>query len=219
MNDPASLKTLAARLAGLRQAMEAIMQGTTPDLGKWSGVNSFVRSYSDLARQYIALTDDRTIKVYDASKLKSSGSMVWPQQKSIFDTIYADTLMLLNVVTQTAAAPTGPLYNLFVSGFDKAWIGEPFQIELSRCVREYTAPNLTNRYGSLHANAIAELKRAPCIFAYEIGHKLPPKFGYIKEVVQRQGQVRIEYDLHQVEPFLTADDLERMTFELEYWQV
>jgi hypothetical protein len=31
--------------------------------------------------------------------------MVWPQQKSIFDMIYADTLMLLNVVTQTETVP------------------------------------------------------------------------------------------------------------------
>jgi hypothetical protein len=29
------------------------------------------------------------------------------------------------------------------------------------------------------------------------------------------GRVRIEYELHQVEPFLTADDLEQMTFELD----
>jgi hypothetical protein len=215
MSDQAPLKALAARVAGLRQAMEAVMLGTTPDYGKWSGVNSFVRSYCDLARQYIALTGDRTINVYDASKLKDWADMVWPQQKSIFDAIYADTLMLFNVVTQTAAAPTGPLYNLIVSGSDNEWTGKPFQIELSRCVREYTAPNLTNRYGSLDAKSIAELKRAPSIFAYEIGHKLPPKFGYIKEIVQRQGQVRIEYELHQVEPFLTADDLECMTFELD----
>jgi hypothetical protein len=76
-------------------------------------------------------------------------------------------------------------------------------------------PSLTSRYGSLDGASIAELKRAPCIFAYETGNKLPPKFGYIREIVQRQGQVRIEYELHQVEPFLTADDLEQMTFELD----
>ena len=47
------------------------------------------------------------------------------------------------------------------------------------------------------------------------GNKRPPKFGYIREIVQRQGQVRVEYELHKVEPFLTADDLEQMTFELD----
>jgi hypothetical protein len=99
MNDQASLKTIAARVAGLRQAMEAVMQGSTPDHGKWSGVNSFVRSYSDLAKQYIALTGDRKVNVYDVSKLKSAFDTVWPAQKSLFDAIYADTSMLFNVVT------------------------------------------------------------------------------------------------------------------------
>lgn len=215
MSDQMSLNAIAARVAGLRQAMEAVMQGSTPDHGKWSGVNSFVRSYCDLATQYVALTGDRTVKIYDTSKLKGPSDTVWPHQKSLFDTIYAETLMLFNVVTQIQVAPTGALYNLFVSGFDGEWAGGPFQIELSRCVREYTMPSLTSRYGSLDGASIAELKRAPCIFAYETGNKLPPKFGYIREIVQRQGQVRIEYELHQVEPFLTADDLEQMTFELD----
>ena len=33
--------------------------------------------------------------------------------------------------------------------------------------------------------------------------------------MQRQGQVRIEYALHAVAPFLTADDLAKLTFELD----
>lgn len=82
-------------------------------------------------------------------------------------------------------------------------------------MREYTVASLTDRYGNLDTNSIAELRRAPCIFAYEIGCKLPPKFGYLTDIVQRQGQVRIEYEVHDVEPFLVADDLERMTFELD----
>ena len=82
-------------------------------------------------------------------------------------------------------------------------------------MREYTDPNLTTRYGDLDGNSIAELKRAPCIFAYETGLQLPPKFGYIKEIVHRRAQVRIEYQLHRVEPFLTADDLGSMAFELD----
>jgi TIR domain len=215
MSDQASLQAIAARLAGLRQAMEAVMQGSTPDHGKWSGVNSFIRSYCDLAKQYVALTGDRTVKIYDTTKLKDASDLVWPSQKSLFDAIYAETVMLSSVAAQIQAAPSGPIYNLFVSGSDEEWMGKPFQIELSRCVREYTAPNITSRYGNLDDGSIAELKRGPCIFAYETGNKLAPKFGYIREIVQRQGQVRIEYELHKVEPFLTADDLEQMTFELD----
>ncbi len=141
--------------------------------------------------------------------------MVWPQQKSIFDQIYTDTIMLLNVVTQAEDVPVGPLYNLFVSGIEEDWTGDPFHLELSRCIREYTASRLTTRFGGLDATSILELKRAPCIFAYEIGLKKPPKFGYLKDIVQRQGQVRVEYELNNVDPFLDAGDLEQMTFELD----
>jgi hypothetical protein len=97
MSDQVSLKNLSARVDGLRQAMEAVMRGTSPDPGKWSAAPSYARTYSELARQYVAISGDMTIKVYDTSKLPSSGSMTWAHQKSLFDTLYADTLMLSNV--------------------------------------------------------------------------------------------------------------------------
>jgi TIR domain len=216
MNQPLSLKMLAAHVSGHRQAMEAVMHGVTPDHAKWTGVNSFVRAYSKFATQYATLTGDKSVNLYDASKLKNPFDTVWPAQKSMFDTIYADTLILSNLLSVTEVAPTGPLYNLFVSGFENEWAGEPFMIELSRSIREYTAPHLTNRYGDLSAAAIAELKRAPCIFAYEAGrHTQAPKFGYIREIANRQGQVRVEYELYAVDPFLTADDLTGLMFELD----
>jgi hypothetical protein len=215
MANQVSLRAIAARVAGLRQAMEAVMQGSTPDLGKWAGVNAFVRTYSELAAQYVAVTGDQAVKIYDTNKFKNPFDTVWPAQKSLFDAIYLDTLMLLNLVGQTEEAPTGPLYNLFVAGLNDAWLGAPFQTDLFRCIREYTSPNLTRQYGNFDAASITVLKRAPCIFAYETGLKLPPKFGYIREIVQRQAEVRVEYQIHPVEPFLTAGDLDSMTFELD----
>jgi TIR domain len=107
------------------------------------------------------------------------------------------------------------MYHLFVSGDDEDWQGNPWQIELSRCVREYTAEEITKAYGGLTPAQIDELRRYPCIFAYEAVHKLNPKFGLIRSVTVRQGQVRIEYELHQVSPFLTADQLETLAFELD----
>lgn len=62
------------------------------------------------------------------------------------------------------------MYNLFVSGNDEAWRGEPWQIEKLRCVREYTDDALTERFGNLDSRAVAALKRLPCIFAYEKGN-------------------------------------------------
>ena len=57
--------------------------------------------------------------------------------------------------------------------------------------------------------------RLPCLFAYETVHDLAPKFGLIRYIAVRQGRVRIEYDIIGVEPFVTADDLEELTFELD----
>jgi hypothetical protein len=87
------------------------------------------------------------------------------------------------------------MYNLFVSGNPEAWRGEPWQIELSRRVREYTGNAITERFGALDEAAVAELKRLPSIFAYEAVHKQDPKFGIIRDVAKRQGQVRIEYEI------------------------
>jgi hypothetical protein len=210
-----SLSALLAQVLAVRQAMETVINGSTPDHAKWSGVNSFVRRYNDLATQYHSSTGDTSIRLYDVSKLKNPFDMVWPEQKGIFDVVYMDILTLQNMLTRIEPMPSGPLYNLFVSGDEEAWLGQPFQIELSRCIREYTNANLTRQLGNLDSASIIELKRAPCIFAYEAGHKLSPKFGYIREIALRQGQVRVQYDIHKVDPFLTAEDLGKMMFELD----
>lgn len=107
------------------------------------------------------------------------------------------------------------MYNLFVSAMDDAWNGDPWVMDRSRCVREYTDDDIIERFGSLDADAIAELQKLPCIFAYEAYNKIDPKFGVIKDVTVRQKQVRVEYELMELENFLTADDLGKMEFELD----
>lgn len=107
------------------------------------------------------------------------------------------------------------MYNLFVTGNNDAWNGGPWQVEISRCVREYTDNTLTEKFGELDEAAISELKRLPCIFSYEAFNKLDPKFEVIRDITKRQGQIRIEYDIQPVDPFLSADDLEQLTFELD----
>lgn len=113
------------------------------------------------------------------------------------------------------------MYNLFVSGDPMAWHGKPFFLEIERCIREYTDTKLTRRYGELDENAINELQRFPCIFAYESmqhmfpQHDLSPKFGVILDVKRRQAQVRIEYELIDLDKFLSAQDLVNLAFELD----
>lgn len=125
----------------------------------------------------------------------------------------ASHLKAWRLILSRTAVPS--MYNLLVSSNAEAWSGEPWQVEFSRCFREYTENAITERFGELNDAAISELKRLPCIFAYEAFNLLAPKFGLIRDIAKRQGQVRIEYELQTVDPFLSADDLEQLTFELD----
>src|SRR5947207_11894187 len=101
------------------------------------------------------------------------------------------------------------MYHRFVSANSQNWQGTAWQIELARCVREYTDERITKAYGDLTPSQVDDLRRYPCIFAYEAVHKQNPKFGLIRDVTARQGQVRVEYELHTVGTFLTAELLEK----------
>lgn len=107
------------------------------------------------------------------------------------------------------------MYNLLVSANGEAWRGAAWQIEASRCVREYTDEAIVREYGELDTGAIDALKKLPSIFAYEAFNNLDPKFGIIREVTKRQGEVRVEYEIIPVDPFLTSDDLTSLLFELD----
>jgi len=107
------------------------------------------------------------------------------------------------------------MYNLLVSAGSDAWQGEPWQIELPRCVREYTDNAIIEKFGALDAAAVEHLRTLPSIFAYETGNNLDPKFGVIRDITKRQDQVRIEYDIQDIGPFLPHSALEQLRFELD----
>jgi hypothetical protein len=107
------------------------------------------------------------------------------------------------------------VYNLFVSGDEASWEGDPFLIETERCVREYTDTELTKRFAELDAAAVSELQRSPCVFAYESHCNKPPKFGVIRSITRRQAQVRVEYAIKDLDPFLTVEDLSGLAFQLD----
>src|SRR5215204_1863810 len=74
-------------------------------------------------------------------------------------------------------------------------------------------PKITRRFGELDPSAVRELRRLPCI-PYERPNPTPPKFGVLRDIVKRQGQGRIEYEIQPVEPFLSAENLATYSFEL-----
>lgn len=109
------------------------------------------------------------------------------------------------------------MYNFLVSGWEEEWQGPPSTFELARCVNqhEYTDRKIAEKLGHFDEAALAELTRLPTIFAYEAARELDPKFGLIREVTVRRGQVRIEYEFIPVRPFLTASDFDSLAFELD----
>ncbi|MDE0307022.1 MAG: TIR domain-containing protein [Albidovulum sp.] len=107
------------------------------------------------------------------------------------------------------------MYNLFVSANDDAWNGNPWIIDRNRCVKEYTSNAIREAYGALGHAEVDQLKSFPCIFAYESFNKLNPHFGRIHDVTVRINLVRVGYELHRLDMFLSANQLEEMTFELE----
>lgn len=109
------------------------------------------------------------------------------------------------------------MYNLFISGNTDTWDGEPWTVETGRCVndREYTDTRIAERFGKLDAEVVNTLKRMPCIFGYEWRLGLPPKFGMLREVTVRQGKARIEYEIKEHVPFLSAENMSDLGFELD----
>ncbi len=107
------------------------------------------------------------------------------------------------------------MYNLLVSADHESWDGEPFVLEEGRCVREYTDTEISERYGDFTQANVCEIKRFPCIFAYESSCFKDPQFGLIRNITKRQGKVRVEYDIVPLDKFLSHSDISDMPFELD----
>lgn len=123
-----SLKNLAVRVDALRRAMETIINGTTPDHGKWGAFGSYARAYNQFAKQYTEASGDNSINLYNLDKLRGSGNTVWPVQKEIFDNIYADTLILSGILSQYDvgnSASISEVQDLLVANLRKVIFSKP----------------------------------------------------------------------------------------------
>ena len=107
------------------------------------------------------------------------------------------------------------MYNLFVSGKSDSWNGAPFLLEIGRCVCEFTDKEIIEKYGELTKSNIDEIKQFPCIFAYENQVTKNPKFGLIRKIVNRQVKIKIEYEIIELEKFLTYSDISNMSLNLD----
>jgi len=86
------------------------------------------------------------------------------------------------------------MYNLFISGDDEAWEGQPYELEVSR-VFEHTDSKIEAQFKELDQHDLDELKKLPCLFAYEIGSSKSPKYGKLTTIKKRQNKVIIAYEI------------------------
>ena len=107
------------------------------------------------------------------------------------------------------------MYNLLVCNEMWEWDGKPYTLEIGRCVREYTSIEITKKYAEFTQSQIDEIRRFPCVFAYEVGRKKDPKFGIIRDITNRQGKVKIEYEIIKLDNFLSHSDISTMLFDLD----
>ena len=75
------------------------------------------------------------------------------------------------------------------------WEQSPALFDKSRCLTEYISPELRDQFSNLSSESINEIKKYPCIFAYEKRAKKDAAIGYITNIEVRQTNVRIDFTL------------------------
>jgi hypothetical protein len=105
------------------------------------------------------------------------------------------------------------MYNLFVIYDPEAWAGNPVELELSRCVREYTADELTSKYGELRAEDISTLMGFPCLFANEDSAGKNARVGRLTRIRKKGTTVRLEYEILPDAIRVTPAQLEKFSWD------
>lgn len=104
------------------------------------------------------------------------------------------------------------LYNLFISGDETAWESDSKIFDVDRCIKGYTDQDLVNKFVKLGRDEINELKKFPCIFAYEDYCHKDASIGYITDIVVRQVGIKIAFEKIEV---LSSESMHKLQFELD----
>lgn len=103
------------------------------------------------------------------------------------------------------------LYNLLISADENAWESNTSILDRDRCW-EYTEKDIVERFGKLGKTEIKELKKLPCIFAYENHCNKDANIGYITDIIVRQVGIKITFQKHGI---ISKEKLHEIQFELD----
>lgn len=87
------------------------------------------------------------------------------------------------------------MINFIMVYADNTWDKSPAFIDRERCLTEYILPEYKEKYSNFSEESIEELKRMPCVFAYENQKKKDANIGYIKNIEVQRTNIRIDYEL------------------------
>lgn len=121
------LKKLSIRVDALRRAMDVVMNGTSPDHAKWVSFKNYAATYNTLGKQYTALTGE-PLDGWNMERMPGSMDSLWPVQKEIFDTTYANTLILsglLSVYDTGISASISEIQDLLTANLRKVIFTKP----------------------------------------------------------------------------------------------
>lgn len=104
------------------------------------------------------------------------------------------------------------MYNLLISGDENAWEANSVIFDIDRCIVEYTEKDLIDKFVNLGKNEIDEIKKFPCIFAYEDYCKKDASIGYITDILIRQVGVKISFEKVEM---ISSENLHKLQFELD----
>jgi len=109
------------------------------------------------------------------------------------------------------------VYNLLVTSVDKQWKKNAYELDRVRCVHEYTDDDIIAKFGALGKSAIDTLITTPCLFAYEVQKPRTPgaRLGWLNRIRPSGTKVRIEYEIENALPAVTAGRINKLKSELD----
>jgi hypothetical protein len=125
----ARLTTLIAQIRALQRAMEHSVAERNKEFARYESFKIFARRYNSMAQQALVFVANTVIvNTFDVEKLKDPGDLTWPVQKRYFDSVYAETLMLLAALeghVDFAEVKTIELKSFFETSLRRAVFTQP----------------------------------------------------------------------------------------------
>lgn len=123
------LGALIAQSKALQRAMEHSVSEKNQEFARYESYRNFAHRYNSLVQQALSSVGQVVnVNTFNVEKMASPGSLTWPEQKQIFDTVFTEVLMLqalLEGLHDFAAAKTIEMKDFFELSLRRAIFTTP----------------------------------------------------------------------------------------------